>query len=101
MAAMIAASAPCATSIGRWSQIQTAHICIIMAYLLREGNGEVRCILDQHRCGLFSRDQWLHWMTEAGFEASAVAFVHSEVPPGDCEIFVGRMPTNARSWRRR
>ena len=69
----------------------------IMAYLLREGNGEVRCILDQHRCGLFSRDQWLQWMTEAGFEASAVPFVHSEIPPGDCEIFVGRMPTNARS----
>jgi hypothetical protein len=68
----------------------------IMAYLLREGNGEVRCVLDQHRCGLFSRDQWLQWMTEAGFEASAAPFVHSEIPPGDGEVFVGRKPTSAR-----
>ncbi len=67
----------------------------VMAYLLREGDGDVRCILDQHICGLFSRDQWLQWMTETGFEASAVPFVHSEVPPGDCEVFVGRKPLNA------
>jgi hypothetical protein len=58
---------------------------------------EPMTLLGQHRCGLFSHDQWLQWMTEAGFEASSVPFVHSEIPPGDCEIFVGRKPTNARS----
>ena len=67
---------------------------VVMAYLLREENGEVRCILDQHHCGLFSRDQWLQWMTEAGLEASGVPFVHSEIPPGDCEIFIGHKPEN-------
>ena len=68
----------------------------VMAYLLREGAGEVRCILDQHVFGLFSRNQWLQWMTEAGFEPMAIPFVHSEIPPGDCEIFVGRKPAGAQ-----
>jgi hypothetical protein len=60
------------------------YLCI-MAYLLREGDSEVLCILDQ--------------MTEAGFDASSVPFVHSEIPPGDCEIFVGRKPVDAESRR--
>jgi SAM-dependent methyltransferase len=64
----------------------------IMAYLLREGAGEVRCYLDQHRCGLFGRNEWLRWMTETGFKARSVPFEHSEIPPGDCEIFIGRKP---------
>jgi ubiquinone/menaquinone biosynthesis C-methylase UbiE len=66
----------------------------VMAYLLREGTGEVRCILDQHCCGLFSRTEWLQWMKETGFEACGVPFVHSEIPPGDCEVFVGRKPAH-------
>jgi SAM-dependent methyltransferase len=64
----------------------------VMAYLLREGTGEVRCVLDQHRCGLFSRTEWLQWMKETGFEACGVPFVHSEISPGDCEVFIGRKP---------
>ncbi len=65
----------------------------VMTYLLREGSGEVRCILDQHLCGLFSRTEWLQWMKETGFEAWGVPFVHSEIPPGDNEFFVGRKPS--------
>ena len=65
-----------------------------MVYLMRDGNGEVKCVFDKHECGLFSRDQWLRWLTETGFEASSISFDHSEIPPGDCEIFIGRKPLN-------
>jgi SAM-dependent methyltransferase len=68
----------------------------VMAYLLREGTGAVRCILDQHHFGLFSRAKWLQWMKAAGFDARAVPFVHRDVPLGDGELFVGRKPTTAR-----
>ena len=66
----------------------------VMAYLLREGRGDVECIFDKHEFGLFSHDQWLHWLTETGFEARAIPFDHSEIPPGDCEVFIGRKPSN-------
>lgn len=66
----------------------------VMVYLLREGTGAVRCIFDEHRCGLFSQADWLRWMAETGFEASSIPFVHSEIPPGDCEVFVGHKPAH-------
>jgi len=65
-----------------------------MVYLMRDGNGKVECVFDKHECGLFSRDQWFRWLTETGFEASSIPFVHSEIPPGDCEIFIGRKLLN-------
>ena len=65
-----------------------------MVYLMRDGNGEVECVFDKHEFGLFSRAQWLQWLTETGFEASVVPFEHSEIPPGDCELFIGRKPLN-------
>lgn len=74
--------------------IEGAPYSFVMVYLLREGSGNVECILDKHEFGLFSRDQWLQWLTETGFEASSIPFVHSEIPPGDCEIFIGRKPLN-------
>jgi SAM-dependent methyltransferase len=64
----------------------------IMVYLLRDGNGDIECVLDKHRLGLFSRDQWLQWLAEAGFKPSFVPFEHSEIPAGDCEVFIGRKP---------
>jgi len=65
-----------------------------MVYLMHEGNDEVECVFDKHECGLFSRNQWLHWLTETGFEASSIPFDHSEIPPGECEVFIGRKPLN-------
>ena len=44
------------------------------AYLLREGD-EVRVEHDRHICGLFSRDEWLEALRDAGFD-------HAEVVPG-------------------
>lgn len=67
----------------------------VMVYLLREGTETIECVLDQHLLGLFSRDQWLQWLTETGFEASVVPFIHSDSTPGDGEVFVGRKPVGA------
>jgi len=40
------------------------------AVLLREAGGEVRCVHDVHREGLFPRETWLRLLREAGLEAS-------------------------------
>lgn len=61
-----------------------------MVYLLRDETGIVRIEDDQHVLGLFSRDTWLRLISEIGFEASPMPFVHSEIDPGSCELFVGR-----------
>jgi hypothetical protein len=37
------------------------------AYLLREADGTVRVVQDQHREGLHSRDTWTRLLTAAGF----------------------------------
>lgn len=43
------------------------------AYLLREGNSPVRVVHDHHVFGMFTRDTWLRLLSQAGFEARAVA----------------------------
>jgi SAM-dependent methyltransferase len=58
------------------------------AYLLRDRDGAVRVELDRHVAGLFSRGEWLRFLGDAGFEATAVTFDHSELEPGSYEIFV-------------
>jgi hypothetical protein len=65
-----------------------------MVYLLRERSGNVKCIFDKHEFGLFSRGQWLQWLTETGFEASVVPFDHSKILPGDCDVFIGHKRLN-------
>ena len=60
-----------------------------MVYLLREGAEDVRCVLDRHLVGLFSREDWLRLMEEVGFKARALPFEHSEIEAGTCEVFVG------------
>ena len=60
------------------------------AYLLRDRDGSTRAIHDRHVEGLFSRDEWLRWLREAGFEASVVPLEHSEVEPGSHDVFVAR-----------
>ncbi len=58
------------------------------AYLLRE-NGQVRCEYDRHTFGVFTRQDWLRWLGEAGFEAKSLPFEHSELEPGSTEMFLG------------
>ncbi len=61
-------------------------------YLLREGGAPARVVHDQHLEGLFSREQWLQWLREVGFEVEVEPFEHSEVEPGRHLLFVCRRP---------
>lgn len=54
------------------------------AFVLREGEGPARVEHETHRCGLFSRRQWLKGLEAAGFEARSV------VDPCGREVFLGR-----------
>src|SRR5688572_11928375 len=62
------------------------------AIMLRSRDGSVRVEHDHHVEGLFSRDDWLRFLTEAGFDATVVPCEHSEIEPGTYEVFVGRKP---------
>lgn len=58
-------------------------------YMLREGNGPARAVLDTHIEGLFPRATWARLLHEAGFRTvSSRPLIHSEVPEGAAEIFV-------------
>src|SRR5437867_4296656 len=59
-------------------------------YLLREADGTVRVEQDRHVEGLFSRRTWLRLLDEAGFEAQALPFEHSEEEPGSMEVFLAK-----------
>lgn len=62
------------------------------AYLLREGDGPVRCETDEHLLGLFPRDTWLRCLASVGFVPEALPFRHSTFEEGaGHELFVGRM----------
>jgi SAM-dependent methyltransferase len=60
------------------------------ALLLRMPDGDVRVEHDRHVEGLFSRHDWLRWLSDAGFEPVVVPFEHSELEPGSHEVFVAR-----------
>jgi SAM-dependent methyltransferase len=60
------------------------------AYVLRERDGSSRVEFDRHIEGLFARGEWLQWLRDAGFDARAVPFNHSEIEPGTYELFAGR-----------
>jgi hypothetical protein len=60
------------------------------SYLLREHDASVHVEWDRHIEGLFPRADWLRLMTETGFEPERVPFDHSELDPGQYEVFVCR-----------
>ncbi len=62
------------------------------AYLLRSSDGSVRVERDRHTLGLFARADWLRLLSEVGFQPRVVPFEHSELDPGECEVFIGRKP---------
>jgi Methyltransferase domain len=64
------------------------------AYLLRSPDGVTRVEHDCHVEGLFSRGDWLRWLSGAGFEARVAPFEHSELEPGSHEVFVATRPGN-------
>jgi SAM-dependent methyltransferase len=63
------------------------------AFLLREADGTVRSAHDVHRIGLFPRAEWLRFLADAGFEASAVTEVTSE-DRRPRELFVATRPVH-------
>lgn len=62
------------------------------AYLLRESDGSIHVEWDRHIEGLFARGDWLHLLADVGFQPRVVPFEHSELEPGQYEVFVGRRP---------
>ena len=62
-------------------------------FLLRDPDGTVRPVHETHRLGLFSRDQWLAILADAGFEAEAVVEVTSE-DRTPRTFFVGHRPVS-------
>lgn len=56
--------------------------------VMHEDGQETRTVVDRHEYGLFSREEWLRWLNEAGFQATCHPLVHSEVEPGTVEYFV-------------
>ena len=60
-------------------------------FLLRDVDGSVRTVHEEHRHGLFRRADWLRLMTDAGFEPELVEEITAEErPPRD--FFVGHRP---------
>ena len=57
-----------------------------------EADGSVEVVHDRHVTGLFRRAEWLGLLAEVGFEAEAVQCDHSEMEPGEYELFVCRRP---------
>jgi hypothetical protein len=58
------------------------------AFMLRTPDGAVRVEHDRHIEGLFSREDWIRLLTEAGFHARSLPLEHSEVEPGLHEVFI-------------
>jgi hypothetical protein len=59
-----------------------------MAYLLRDETGAAHVEYDRHQLGLFSREEWLRFIKEAGFEGRTIPFLESGGEPGS-EVFLG------------
>jgi SAM-dependent methyltransferase len=58
------------------------------AYLLREAGGSARAVHDRHHEGLFGRETWMRLLDAAGFDATELRFMHSEVKEG-LVLFLG------------
>ena len=60
-------------------------------YIMRERDGRVRVVHDPHVTSLFPRATWLDLLSEAGFDAEAVEFPHSDLD-SPMEIFIAKKP---------
>lgn len=64
--------------------------------VLRDADGSVRAEHDRHIEGLFSREDWLRLLREAGFQPRVVPLEISDVEPERHEIYVGRASAGPR-----
>jgi SAM-dependent methyltransferase len=60
-----------------------------MVYLLREGEDVRESPVDEHHCGLFTQEEWIEAIEEAGFEPRMLPFEHSELEKGSHNLFLG------------
>jgi hypothetical protein len=60
---------------------------------MRERDGSIRVEWDRHIEGLFARGEWLRLLADVGFEPKVVPFDHSELEPGEYEVFACSRPT--------
>jgi SAM-dependent methyltransferase len=78
-----------------WDPDPADTTCIAdYVYVLRDQDGSVRAVHDRHVEGLFARADWMRLLADAGFQARSLPLEHSEVPPGQVEIFVARRPAD-------
>ena len=85
--------AACAIWNGRGTRIPLradTTFLVDYAFLLRSPDGSVRVEHDRHIQGLFPRAEWLDLLSDVGFEASVIPFEHSELDPGECELFIAK-----------
>jgi trans-aconitate methyltransferase len=61
------------------------------ACILRERDGSVRVEHDRHTNGLFSREAWIGFIADAGFEPAEIRFEHTEVAD-PIHVFTGTRP---------
>jgi len=60
---------------------------MILLYLIRDAQTRaVEVVEDRHTCGIFSSEQWLTWMDDAGFEAE---YREADVDNVPWSLFVG------------
>ncbi|MCP4895628.1 MAG: class I SAM-dependent methyltransferase [bacterium] len=67
------------------------YVCDFV-FVLRETDGSVRVVHDQHTLGMLSLQQWLDALKNAGFEARTVPCPASEAEGFAGVIFVGKKP---------
>jgi SAM-dependent methyltransferase len=76
-----------------WDPDPSDNLCVAdYAYLMRERDGSMRVEWDRHVEGLFGRADWLRLLADVGFEPKVVPFDHSELEPGEYEIFACSRP---------
>ncbi|HVF39994.1 MAG TPA: class I SAM-dependent methyltransferase [Gemmatimonadaceae bacterium] len=71
--------------------LDTTYI-VDYAIMIRGRDGSVRLEHDRHIEGLFSRADWLGWLSDAGFEGELVPCELSDVEPKSYEVFIARKP---------
>ncbi len=64
---------------------------IDFAYLFRSpGIREPEVVGETHICGLFSKEDWMQWLRDAGFEPYSEVIETDELEPGMYRVFIGK-----------
>ncbi len=76
-----------------WERNPQHNTCTtVMVYIMRQGNEVVGCVQERHLYGLFSKNDWQTFLTEAGFKPRSILFEYSSAELGSSEIFLGLKP---------